>query len=155
MQSERLCHLVFLSHRLIPPIDRLRLPTFSTILLLLLAADAGAAHCCRGRCCCRCEQECMERGISLVPLTVTGLSTGLYGRACVTVGDPKGRPLPAHRLSAGDQVRLHSTKGSKGTKGNGIEEGVSEISGRNVRPVCTCTARISVCMILNERALLY
>lgn len=76
----------------------------------------------------------MERGISLVPLTVTGLSTGLYGRACVTVGDPKGRPLPAHRLSAGDQVRLHSIKGSKGSKGTGIEEGVSEISGNNVCP---------------------
>ncbi|CAM9164154.1 unnamed protein product, partial [Scytosiphon promiscuus] len=73
-------------------------------------------------------QECMERGISLVPLAVTGLSTGLYGRACVSVGDPKGRPLPAHRLGAGDQVRLHSTKGSKGGKGD-LEEGVSEILG--------------------------
>ncbi|CAM9793142.1 unnamed protein product, partial [Hapterophycus canaliculatus] len=73
-------------------------------------------------------QECMERGISLVPLAVTGLSTGLYGRACVSVGDPKGRPLPAHRLGAGDQVRLHSTKGSKGGKGD-AEEGISEISG--------------------------
>lgn len=78
----------------------------------------------------------MERGISLVPLTVTGLSTGLYGRACVTVGDPKGRPLPAHRLSAGDQVRLHSTKGSKG---GGAEEGVSEISGADTYlPEGTC-----------------
>lgn len=70
----------------------------------------------------------MERGISLVPLAVTGLSTGLYGRACVSVGDPKGRPLPAHRLGSGDQVRLHSTKGSKGGKGD-AEEGVSEILG--------------------------
>lgn len=68
----------------------------------------------------------MERGISLLPLAVTGLSTGLYGRACVTVGDPKGRPLPAHRLGAGDQVRLYSTKGSRA---GGADEGVSEISG--------------------------
>lgn len=83
----------------------------------------------------------MERGISLVPLAVTGLSTGLYGRACVSVGDPKGRPLPAHRLGAGDQVRLYSTKGS-GTKGSSsssskrgdaAEDGVSEISGETDR----------------------
>ena len=96
----------------------------------------------------------MERGISLVPLIVTGLSTGLYGRACVTVGDPKGRPLPAHHLSAGDQVRLHSTKeskGSKGSKGSGTEEGLSEISGGDV---CLCRYRppfywrtSSVCVI--------
>ncbi|CAB1098427.1 unnamed protein product [Ectocarpus sp. CCAP 1310/34] len=72
-------------------------------------------------------QECMERGVSLVPLAVTGLSTGLYGRACVSVGDPKGRPLPAHRLGAGDQVRLYSSKGGKGDIGGGI----SEISGVN------------------------
>lgn len=65
----------------------------------------------------------MERGISLVPLAVTGLSTGLYGRACVAVGDPKGRPLPAHRLGAGDEVRLYSTKGGSG------EGGISEILG--------------------------
>lgn len=66
----------------------------------------------------------MERGISLLPLAVTGLSTGLYGRACVNVGDPKGRPLPSHRLGAGDQVRLYSSKGS-----HGGDDGVSEISG--------------------------
>lgn len=69
------------------------------------------------------RKECMERGISLTPLAVTDVATGLYGRACVSVGDPKGRPLPAHRLGAGDQVRLHSTKGSIGT------EGPTEISG--------------------------
>lgn len=71
----------------------------------------------------------MERGISLVPLAVTGLSTGLYGRACVSVGDPKGRPLAAHRLGPGDQVRLYSTKGSSSKGGAAAEEGVSEISG--------------------------
>lgn len=59
----------------------------------------------------------MERGISLVPLAVQSVTTGLYGRACVSVGDPKGRPLPAHRLGAGDQVRLHSTKGSSNADG--------------------------------------
>lgn len=59
----------------------------------------------------------MERGISLVPLAVQSVTTGLYGRACLSVGDPKGRPLPAHRLGAGDQVRLHSTKGSNNTDG--------------------------------------
>lgn len=73
------------------------------------------------------RKECMERGISLVPLVVTGVSTGLYGRACVTVGDPKGRPLPAHRLGPGDQVRLYSSKGS--SKGVAGDERASEISG--------------------------
>lgn len=78
----------------------------------------------------------MERGVSLLPLAVAGLSTGLYGRACVTVGDPKGRVLPAHRLGAGDQVRLYSTKGVKGGKGTDSEgsEGVSEISGERSSP---------------------
>lgn len=66
--------------------------------------------------------------MSLLPLAVVGLSTGLYGRAYVSVGDPKGRVLPAHRLGAGDEVRLHSTKGSKGGKGTGAEEGASEVS---------------------------
>lgn len=81
----------------------------------------------------------MERGVSLLPLAVVGLSTGLYGRAYVTVGDPKGRALPAHRLGAGDEVRLYSTKGSKGGKGADAEEGVSEISGeRNSPPYCCC-----------------
>ncbi|CAM9387930.1 unnamed protein product, partial [Discosporangium mesarthrocarpum] len=64
--------------------------------------------------------ECVERGVSLVPVVVTGVTTGLYGRACVSVGDPKGRPLPAHRLGAGDEVRLYSTKG-KGVVGEQTE----------------------------------
>lgn len=83
----------------------------------------------------------MERGVSLVPLAVTGLSTGLYGRACVSVGDPKGRPLPAHRLGAGDQVRLYSSKGGKGD----VEGGISEISGEQtaIRPAC-CRSRLVV-----------
>lgn len=67
----------------------------------------------------------MERGISLVPVAVKGVTTGLYGRACVSLGDPKGRPLPAHRLSSGDEVRLYSTKGSQGD----TEDGPSEILG--------------------------
>lgn len=71
------------------------------------------------------RQECMERGISLMPLAVKGVATGLYGRAYVSVGDSKGRPLPAHRIGAGDEVRLHSTKGSKGH----ADEGPTEILG--------------------------
>lgn len=67
----------------------------------------------------------MERGISLVPLVIKGVTTGLYGRASVSVGALKNRPLPAHRFGAGDQVRLHSTKGSKGTG----EEYPTEILG--------------------------
>lgn len=67
--------------------------------------------------------------MSLLPLEVKGISTGLYGRACVSVADPKDRLLPAHRFSAGDEVRLYSSKGSKG----GIpDEGPSEITGGSV-----------------------
>lgn len=64
--------------------------------------------------------------MSLFPLEVKGMSTGLYGRACVSVADPKDRPLPAHRFSAGDEVRLYSSKGSKG---GAPDEGPSEITG--------------------------
>lgn len=84
----------------------------------------------------------MERGISLVPLAVEGVSTGLYGRACVTVADSKGRPLPAHRLGAGDQVRLYSTKGGKGDKGEDADKGIAEISGEQNRSV-PCRSRSS------------
>ncbi|CAM9842860.1 unnamed protein product, partial [Choristocarpus tenellus] len=61
--------------------------------------------------------------VSLTPLVVTGVTSGMYGRACVLVGDSKGRPLPAHRMGAGDEVRLHSTKGKGG------ETEITDITG--------------------------
>lgn len=91
-----------------------------------LAISPSFLNCCRtATCTLTIGKECMERGVSLVPLAVKGVTTGLYGKACVSVGDPKGGPLPAHRLSAGDQVRLYSTKGNAGSS----DEGPTEISG--------------------------
>jgi superfamily I DNA and/or RNA helicase len=59
--------------------------------------------------------ECQLKGLSLLSLAIKGASTGLYGRTVLVVGDTKGRPLPAHQFSSGNEVTLRSTKGGAGS----------------------------------------
>eukprot|EP00953_Heterococcus_sp_UTEX-ZZ885_P036607 18833-Heterococcus_DN1.PRE.1 len=59
--------------------------------------------------------ECQLKGLSVLSLAIKSSSTGLYGRTVLAIGDTKGRPLPAHQFSSGNEVTLRSTKGGAGS----------------------------------------
>lgn len=53
-------------------------------------------------------------GVSLLALCVNDVSTGLFGRTVMVLGDQAHRPLPAHRFSVGDIVGIRGTSGAPG-----------------------------------------